>query len=152
MKILISVIFILALSSCSSKQHEYIDYGEPLLASHNVSIYEILGNLEWYDNQPVSLRGVASFDFHRESASGIYATKEDYENWSYGWLVLDLEKLPENLYSSLTILNGEYVTIYGIFHKYNREKLPLLGNDSIITICKGICGAAGYIEVIRVVE
>ena len=150
---LIAVIYIFVLSSCSSVERDYIDYGETLYASHKSSIYEILGNIDWYNKQPVSIRAVASFEFGYDGVSGIYATTEDYENWSYGWLVLDLNNIPKDYYPSLTALNGKFVTIHGIFHSYERKKLPLPSeNEGLITICKGICGAAGYIEVIRVIE
>jgi hypothetical protein len=134
-------------------KRKYIDYGDPLYASHKLSIYEILGNLDWYDNQPVSIKGVAHFDYHYESASGIYATKEDYENETYGWLVLDLKNISNDMFPKLKSLNGKFISVHGIFHSYERKKLPIpTDNSNIISLCKGICGAAGFIEVIRISE
>jgi hypothetical protein len=153
MKMLTIKFFILILFSCTYKEKDYIDYGEVLHASHKISIYEILGNLDWYNNQPISIRGGASFDFHSESASGIYAKKDDFENSTYGWLVLDLKNISKDSFQSLVSLNGEFISVHGIFHAYERTKIPHpTDNENIISICKGICGAAGFIEVIRITE
>ena len=155
MKILTYITLILLLMACASTDEEYFEYGEPVMATHMVSLYEILGNTSWYDKQPISIKGVAAFDFRRDAASGIYATKEDYNHFTYGWLVLDIDHLPKELHRELLKLNGSFINIQGIFHKYKKSKLPTpeqqKNKDSqILTICKGICGAAGYIEVIRI--
>ena len=125
------------------------EYGHRMQATHKISMQELLGNPTWYDGEPVEIIAVASFKFVFESASGIYASKADLDNRTYAWVVVefsDESKVPKE---KLVSLNGRYIGVQGVYHDYGRESLKdaLNGDAKIITMCTGICGAVGYIEI-----
>lgn len=144
---LLFIIFIALLGSYTYAQN--FEYAHRMQATHKISMQELLGNLKWYDGEPVEIIGVASFKFVFESASGIYASKADLDNGTYAWVVVDFpdeSKIPKE---KLVALNGKYIGIQGVYHDYGRESLKDSVNRSaqIITMCTGICGAAGYIAI-----
>lgn len=148
--LLIPVVLI-ALSACASDVKSF-DYGNVLLAAHKVSVYEVLGNSDWYDGEPVYMVGVADFAFGPERASGLYASTSDYRHATYAWIALELSDDTKGLRERFRALNGRYITVSGIYHSYGKKRIPTPEeqndpNSTLITICLGLCGAAGYIDV-----
>lgn len=139
--------FLLVLLSACTSSDKTFEYGTQILAAHKVSMYEVLGDSVWYDGQPVMLRGVARFHFGVERLAGLYASKDDYDNKTYGWLVLEFSDIDDDNEEGLMTLNGRYVYVSGIYRAFERNPILMNESNEQISICKGLCGAAGYIEV-----
>ena len=73
----------------------------------------------------------------------MFASESDYKNKTHGRVILELEIDDEKIKSDLIKLNGKYTHIEGVYRSFIKDRIQ----PDTITICKGFCGATGYIEV-----
>lgn len=138
---------LIVLSGCAT----VVSYGNRLDASHELSMTELLGDSAWFDGEPVSTMGVVEFSFEFEGSSKLFSSQFDQQHDTYSYVILDLPPDIEAEAKRLQRFNGKLVQVSGVFHALERTRLPApsenQGSSGVITICQGMCGAIGYIEV-----
>lgn len=152
MKSLRMLPLLLTLAGCAARieQEGPLVWGMKRPATHEVSVAELLGNSTFFDGEPVSLVGYASFDLSFEGKSAIYLSEDDAKYETPGRIDVGFGADGPKRKGELEALSGKFVRIEGIFRSWSREKLR---NDSRLRICVPECPAAGrIIEVNRVTE
>lgn len=145
---LVCGLLLLGLSACTNRS---VSIGQARLEVHEVSVQELLGNAEFFDQQPVRVIGVARIDFSFEAVSALYTSKADMAHRTYSYVGLgdfnaELTKDKELLES----LTGQFILVEGIFITSHRT--PIDTEDDEMKICFGGCGASGYISQINRID
>ena len=99
----------------------------------HISLLTLIANREKYDGKLVRVEGVACFYFE---GHGIHWSKEAFDH-NFDDIALDDENVPEELRESWHELNGEYVTVEGVYEKDYEYTYSDLGGI-MVTRCEKI--------------
>ena len=143
-EIVVLGVWLLAIASFAYAQ----ELGKPSQESHAVSIEELWGNSSFFDEQPVTVVGVADLGVGFEARPKLYSSLEAFEHrtdqYISVWFSDDwIEKYADILES----LRGKYVRLDAKFSYSPREKID--ESDEGFTICLGDCASPGTLYDIR---
>jgi len=138
------LLLLLALTTGIAAAEDFRVWGHSDQDSHFLSVAELIGRPEYFDEQPVSVVGFAQFRDNDQPVFRLYATRDDLNDSIPA--AVKTGTFDESLAiddADLASLNGKVVLIEGTFHMYERPKLK--PGKKPTTICMADCGMPGEI-------